>query len=325
MVVQPGFLACQLGFSQMQALARPELGWLKRLVDGKKRTCGDCRELPITTLLLTVVCLYLGQRMSKLSRLVRRCLPGRAMTGGKQRDTVHVTPWGFRFVGHEAMATGTFEPQETALVRNALLDVDALVNVGANVGYYCCHALSLGRQVLAVEPIARNVEHLLKNLDLNGWADGVRVFPLAAGARPGVLAIWGGGTAASLVRGWAGIPEGHTSLVPILPLDEVIGATFANQRLLIVVDVEGAEFQLLQGAVATLERRPRPTWLVEISLHEHQPTGVNSRFAQTFEVFFEHGYRAFAADGRQQEVTRDVLARIVRGESEVATHNYLFR
>lgn len=223
------------------------------------------------------------------------------------------------------MATGTFEPQETALVRNALMQVEALVNVGANVGYYCCHALSLGRQVLAVEPIPRNVEYLLKNVELNGWADGVRVFPTAAGAYPGILTIWGSGTAASLVRGWAGIPEGHTSLVPVLPLDEVIGANFAQQRLLIIVDVEGAEFHMLQGAGATLVRSPRPTWLVEISLHEHQPTGINSRFAETFEIFFKHGYRAFTADAREQEMTREALSQIVRGEREVATHNYLFR
>lgn len=270
-----------------------------------------------------------GSPMSKLSRLVRQCLPGAAPPAVGQaaarRDKVRVTPWGFRFVGHEAMASGTFEPQETALVRNALMEADALVNVGANVGYYCCHALSLGRKVLAVEPIHNNVECLLKNIDLNGWADGVRVFPVAAGARPGILTIWGGGTAASLVRGWAGIPEHHVSLVPIIPLDEVIGSTFADQRLLVIVDVEGAEFDLLQGASGLLGRSPRPTWIVEISLREHQPTGSNARFCDTFEIFFNHGYRAFTATDVPQQITRDDLARIVRGEQDVATHNYLFR
>lgn len=266
--------------------------------------------------------------MSRLSRLVRRALGDDAPRGSapkaEPRDTVQVTPWGFRFTGHEAMATGTFEPQETALVRKTLLEVDALVNVGANVGYYCCHALSLGRQVLAVEPVRGNVEYLLRNIELNGWADGVRVYPTAAGARPGVLTIWGGGTAASLVRGWAGIPEAHTSLVPILPLDEIVGSSFADQRLLVIVDVEGAEFQMLQGARATLARRPRPTWLVEISFQQHQPTGSHPRFAETFEIFFEHGYRAFTADGAQQEVTGDDVRRIVRGERAATTHNYLF-
>ena len=50
------------------------------------------------------------------------------------------TPWGFRLIGPRALAAGTFEPEETRLVRDLLVDVELLVNVGAHVGYYCCHA-----------------------------------------------------------------------------------------------------------------------------------------------------------------------------------------
>ena len=53
------------------------------------------------------------------------------------------TPWGFKLAGNAAMAQGTFEPVETELVRKLLGEVDVLINVGANVGYYCCHALSM--------------------------------------------------------------------------------------------------------------------------------------------------------------------------------------
>lgn len=67
------------------------------------------------------------------------------------------TPWGFQLAGHAGMSSGKFEPEETRVVRDCLQDVDVLVNVGANIGYYCCHALSLGKPVIAVEPIARNL------------------------------------------------------------------------------------------------------------------------------------------------------------------------
>jgi len=50
------------------------------------------------------------------------------------------TPCGFTLAGHPAMAAGSFEPEETRLVRELLSQVDVLVNVGANVGYYCCHS-----------------------------------------------------------------------------------------------------------------------------------------------------------------------------------------
>jgi hypothetical protein len=61
-----------------------------------------------------------------------------------QRDPAKTTPWGFSLAGHETMAAGKFYPQETRLVRDLSQEVDVLVNVGANAGYYCCHALSLG-------------------------------------------------------------------------------------------------------------------------------------------------------------------------------------
>ena len=64
------------------------------------------------------------------------------------------TPWGFKLAGNAAMAQGTFEPAETEIVRNLLRDVDILINVGANVGYYCCHALSLESPSLHLSPFS---------------------------------------------------------------------------------------------------------------------------------------------------------------------------
>jgi len=109
-----------------------------------------------------------------------------------RRDPPRVTQWGFKLAGHAAMAAGTFEPEETRLVRDLLQDVDILVNVGANIGYYCCHALSLGKPVIAVEPIARNLHYLLQNLRINGWAEQAEVFPVALGSASGILEMWGG-------------------------------------------------------------------------------------------------------------------------------------
>ena len=110
-----------------------------------------------------------------------------------QRQVPKMTPWGFTLAGHEAMAAGTFEPQETKLVRDLLVEVDLLINIGANVGYYCCHALGLGRSVIAVEPITRNLRYLLKNIRNNGWAKEAQVYPLAVGCGTDILEMWGEG------------------------------------------------------------------------------------------------------------------------------------
>ncbi len=237
------------------------------------------------------------------------------------------TPWGFTLAGHENMAKGDFEPEETRLIQLLLQEVDVLVNVGANVGYYCCHALSLGKRVIAVEPIARNVHYLLKNIQDNGWASQAEIYPVALSTSTDIMTIWGGGTGASLVKGWASIPESYVTQVPVLTLDRLLGSTLEGHRALILVDVEGAEHMLLQGATATLDHQPRPIWMMEVSTTEHQPVGVsiNPSFRKTFELFFRHGYQAFTADKKVQPISSDLIAQIESEQLQLSTHNFIFR
>lgn len=245
-----------------------------------------------------------------------------------QRQDPKITPWGFTLAGHEFMASGSFEPQETELVRDLLPQVDLFVNVGANVGYYCCHALSLGKPVIAVEPIANNVHYLLTNFRNNGWSSQVQVFPVALGCSANILGIWGGGTGASLIKGWASIPSSYVKQVPVLTLDRVLGDELAAKRAFILVDIEGAELMMLQGAYETLRSKPRPIWMVEITTTENQPEGtkMNPNFVQTFEMFFNCGYRAYMADERQLEVTRKMVGEAATtGKRFTTTYNYIFK
>lgn len=244
-----------------------------------------------------------------------------------QRKLPRNTPWGFSFAGHDAMADGSFEPEETTVVRKLLAEVDVLVNVGANVGYYCCHALSMGKPVIAVEPNTRNLHYLLKNIKNNGWEKQVEVFPVAMGSEADILQMWGGGTGASLVKGWAAIPESYVTQVPILSLDRVLGDTLRGKRALILVDIEGAEYMMLQGAKQTLMNEPQPIWLMEISSSEHQPAGVamNPHFFDTFGVFFERGYRAFTANAAAEEITPVNVQEVVTGRRKLDTHNFVLR
>jgi FkbM family methyltransferase len=225
------------------------------------------------------------------------------------------------------MASGAFERQETRIVRELLAEVDVLVNVGANVGYYVCHALSLGKPVIAVEPIERNLRYLLRNLTRNGWTKDVEVFPVAVGSETDVLEMWGGGTGASLVKGWAGIPSSYVKQVPVLTLDRVLGGTLHGRRALILVDVEGAELMVLQGARSTLSGSPRPIWMVEICWKEHQPAGrpENPDFARTFELFFRRGYEVVSIDAPTEVVTRETVAAFLDGRRQPASHTFIFR
>ncbi len=274
--------------------------------------------------------------MSKLrilfGRVVSKRLPRLSKLYRNTREQIDLmeepktTPWGFKLAGNKAMANGTFEPDETKLVRYLLQDVDVLVNVGANVGYYCCHALNMGKPVIAFEPINRNVHYLCKNIKVNGWV-GAEIYPIALSNKVGLLDIYGGNTGASIVKGWAGTPESHVSLVPVSTMDLVLGDRLLGEKVLILIDIEGAEKWMLEGAVKMLHNNPKPVWLVEIVTKQHQPSGVemNPNFMSTFQLFLKNGYQAFCVDQDMRPIKMEEIELVSKGLQELDTYNFLFR
>ena len=245
----------------------------------------------------------------------------------ESHDEPRETSMGFRLAGSTAMQEGRFEPEETALVERLLGKVDVLVNVGANIGYYCCHALRRGKHVVAFEPIHSNLQLLYRNMKANHWENQIEVFPLALSDKAGLIEIYGGGTAASLVRGWAGTPDHYVTLVPTSTLDLVLGSRFHGQRSLVLVDIEGAERQMLQGAENMLARAPKPLWMVEIQVSEHQPKGtvINPNLVSTFQLFWDHGYEAWTANQQPRRIgPGDVESTARSGRDALLTHNFLF-
>ncbi|MCC6509564.1 MAG: FkbM family methyltransferase [Pirellulaceae bacterium] len=243
----------------------------------------------------------------------------------RQSQSPRTTPLGFRLMGSQAMEDGTFEPEETAIFQRCIADCDVLINVGANVGYYCCLALQAGKHVVAYEPMPGNQRLLYKNIWANDWQDRIEIFPVALSDQPGVLKIYGGGTGASLISGWAGAQD--YSLVPASTLDLTLHDRFGRQRLFLLVDIEGAELSMLRGAQNLLARQPKPTWLVEIAVSEHQPAGValNPNLLATFDLFWQAGYQAWTAQSKSRLVTRDEVEAIAAsGHDTLGTHNFLF-
>jgi FkbM family methyltransferase len=207
------------------------------------------------------------------------------------------TPMGFRLIGHEQMQAGSFEPKETRLVTRLLEKAEVFVDVGANIGYYTALACHAGKTVLCVEPLAENLEFLYRNLRENGW-EGVEVFPVGVSSRPGVMTLYGAGTGASLIAGWAGSSELLRRDVALSTLDILLGERFAGRTLLIKVDVEGAERDVLLGAERTLDARPAPIWLMEVHWRFHDGK-TNEDFPAVFELFRSAGYYAWAIDGSE--------------------------
>ena len=153
----------------------------------------------------------------------------------------------------------------------------------------------------------------------------VEVFPLGLASKAGIERIYGSGTGASLVAGWAGASRSSYELVPVTTLDKILNGRFDGIPILIKMDVEGFELEVLRGADRILKLNPRPTWLVEICLSENCPPGQNDKFHATFDLFSRYGYKATVADPSQRVVeAADIQRWINKGRTDFGSHNYLF-
>lgn len=239
---------------------------------------------------------------------------------------IGVTPLGFKFSGNSKMVQGTYEPEEVQVFSELLRNIDVVVNVGANIGYYCCIALQQGKRAIAFEPMAANLQLLYRNFALNDWTDRVEVFPMALSDRQGLIEMYGSGTGASVIPGWAGAPEHFRRWVPCSTLDTVLQSRLNGSRVLFLVDVEGAELPMLRGAVAQFKLEPRPTWLMEITSTQHQPgQRMNPDFLAAFELFWAQGYEVWTAHPQSIRLSReDILAVVNDPSRRLPTHNFIF-
>lgn len=178
-------------------------------------------------------------------------------TAQRARQAV-ATSYGFRFAGNPAFVQNDWETAERTVISEELKRADVFIDVGANQGIYSCIAAQAGVAVVAVEPEAGNLRFLLANLR---QFDNVEIYPVAMAGKPGILDLYGDGDTASLISGWLGTPRSFRQSIAVNTMDHLFAHRWPSQRLLIKVDVEGAETNVLDGATQLIERGA--VWLIE--------------------------------------------------------------
>ena len=140
----------------------------------------------------------------------------------------------------------------------------AVIDAGAYIGDSALLFSKLvDGPIHAFEPAADNYALMLKTLAINDIEDRVIPRKMALGAEPGNISL-----ARSIVPSAntqvknSGVPYVGAETVPVVTLDDYVREHRLNVGL-IKIDVEGAEQQLLRGAVETL-RTMRPALLVSI-------------------------------------------------------------
>ncbi len=155
-------------------------------------------------------------------------------------------------VAHQLIMYQEYEPYESKLVRNYLKPGMTVYNIGANLGYYTLLAsecVGSEGKVFAFEPAPENFELLKRTVSENKLPN-VELFSSAVGAAKGAATL-------SLSLTNSGDHQLQTVasrdhiVVDVLSIDSFVEAGNAVPDA-IIMDVQGAEFDVLRGAVTLL-------------------------------------------------------------------------
>lgn len=188
---------------------------------------------------------------------------------------------------------GTYEPEKQDLFSRLVRPGMVVWDVGANAGFYTL-ALSrlVGREgrVYAFEPLAENVDNMLKHVELNDLSN-VIVVQAALGERGGLV-----GFEAARLNSMGQISDNEESyLVPALTVDEFVAQHPDAHPDLLKIDVEGAESGLLRGATQFLSNAAPE---IVLALHGK----AQSRLC--FDQLIELGYTLYRLDGSPMPAAR---------------------
>ncbi len=194
-------------------------------------------------------------------------------------------------------------------VRNLLKSIhgDCFYDVGANIGYYSLLLRHNFRQVYAVEPLPSNVRQLKRRLSVR-FVRNVIVVPVALSDKNGVATfyvnpdqknIFNNFSASSLFEKFESRPcdhgpsriyAGSPISVETMTFDRLLSEPTAD---LVKIDVEGAEFLVLEGMRESLARRRVSNILVELhnrDRKEELESILSSNFGHVFWVDRQHLY-----------------------------------
>lgn len=188
------------------------------------------------------------------------------------------------------MWAGAYERELVDLFKRVIKPGMVVLDVGANIGYFSVLAAGLvgsSGEVHAFEPVPTCFYQLQRNLAVFPWAD---ASSNAVSDQPGSTTFYFSENANE--SGWGSIIDSHDEkkkreTVPLITLDD--WATEKNIRRIdfIKMDIEGAEYRALQGAMKLLARF-RPTIVAE--LNEPCLARDNRQPADVLKLLWEAGY-----------------------------------
>lgn len=186
---------------------------------------------------------------------------------------------------------GVWEPNETWLMQQLLSPGDVYVDVGAHVGYHSLLGSALvgaSGEVHAFEPVPPSLELLNEHLQMNGVKN-VRVYPNAVADKAGKVRIGKPGGTGSQNNTLRVDPDSQDYWeVDAVTLDDVLPPDKPIKYL--KVDVEGAEWLVMNGFKKHLEKQNPPYILLEFNDEWLKSLGGSSE--RLYDLMISYGYKA---------------------------------
>ena len=158
------------------------------------------------------------------------------------------------------VAIGQYEVLETILLKNLSVSAKTILDIGANVGYYSVilgSQLKKDQELYAFEPIKSSFAQLKRNIKLNNLEGKVKMFNLALSDKEETLKLFipkTSGSSATSARLLHPEEENWIEEVHCQTLDSFMHTKQIDSCDLLKIDVEGAELQILNGAISTIDR-----------------------------------------------------------------------
>lgn len=235
----------------------------------------------------------------KVRRRLWNALSSPVLTPWLEGLTVYAYPG--NEISRELFVNGYYEPNEFYFLSLVLRPGMVFLDVGANMGLYAIFAAQRvgdNGTVLAVEPSNRECDRLLKNVAANSLPN-IRLLHTAVcdTSSQAELLVAIDGKSGHNTLGAFGYDTAlcNSESVQTQHLDQLVLQEGLPRVDFIKMDIEGAEFRALRGAVGVIERY-HPILLLELSDRtlRHQ----DSHSAQIWAFCCQRGYKLFSFSNR---------------------------
>jgi FkbM family methyltransferase len=171
---------------------------------------------------------------------------------------LHVMP--DDYIGASIIASRTYEPHVTALIRRELRQGDTFLDVGGNIGYFSMLASSIvgaAGKVITFEPNPQNLQLIYESLLKNGFSNQT-IYPYAVSDHTGILRFTTVGSNGGVVTEHSR-DQRHYLLVQSVLIDDVLSDQPIN---MVKIDIEAHEPFAIRG-MARLLKKHRPKIITE--------------------------------------------------------------